>query len=133
MVIVKSNGSKWQGEPLDAISDLINVLRSTPLDPKFEEFGNFIMPAHGNKWSGQRNEAGERIAVSTGPLHPEAPGALSFWGNFSLISHVFNVTTDEPDLIDRLTKAIRQNQATPHYVELKKLLPSQASIYSLNR
>ena len=94
MLDIISNGSKWAGQQPDDLQTLIDVLSSNPLDPTFEEYGNFI--------------------------HPDG-GALGtrFFGNFAHLSHVFQIDTDEPELIQRLTAAIRANQATPAYQKLR--------------
>ena len=84
-----SNGSKWAGEAPDIIDDLLEVLASQPLDRRFEMSGNFIEPFNGE---------------------------TRFWGNFLTVSHVFNIDTDEPDVIKRLTAAIRENQQRPDYL-----------------
>ena len=94
MVTIEANGSKWAGESPDSIDELLGVLARTPLNPMFEEYGNFIL----------RDEK------------PLPDGVVRFWGNFHELSHVFSVDTDERDMIERLTSAIRANQATPAYI-----------------
>ncbi len=89
-----SNGSKWLGEPLDTIDQLCDVLAETPLDPTFEEYGNFILPM---------DDASD------------TSGMVRFWGNFFLVSHVFSIDTDDPAVIHVLTAAIRANQQTEAY------------------
>ena len=84
-----SNGSKWLGEPPDPIEKLLEVLASHPLNRVFERCGNFIGPS---------------------------AGGTRFWGNFEGLSHVFDIETDDPDVIGRLTAAIRENQRRPDYL-----------------
>jgi len=86
-----SNGG-GNAQPIEA---LFERLESDTLDSTFEDFGNFV------------------------DLMAYEDGSTSFFGNFSTYSHVFNVRTDDSDLIDRLTVAIRRNQATASYKELR--------------
>lgn len=60
--------------------------------------------------------------TDTGPIHDDAPAAVRFWGNFHALSCVFQIDTDEPDIIARLTEAIRANQASPAYQEARRAL-----------
>jgi hypothetical protein len=84
---IRSNGG-GNPQPIEA---LFARLESDTLDRTFEAYGNFI----------------ERIAAF--------PEVVCFWGNFLTYSHVFSVDTDEPELVERLTAAIRANQQTPAY------------------
>lgn len=86
---INSNGSKWAGQAPDTIDRLLKVLASHPLDRVFEMYGNFIYPV---------NEM------------------TRFWGNFLTMSHIFSIDTDEPDIIERLTAAIRKNQQRQDYL-----------------
>lgn len=95
--IIISNGG---GSQLP-ISALFDRLTSDPLDRAFEAFGNFVLEE-------PENEAGEPIAP---------PGTVRFWGNFATYSHVFSIDTDEPELIERLTTAIRANQEREDYLD----------------
>lgn len=82
-----SNGS-GSAQPLEA---LFARLESDTLDRAFEAYGNFV---------------------------EECPnGMTSFFGNFLTYSHVFNVMTDDADLIARLTAAIRRNQQSGDYLD----------------
>lgn len=85
---ITSNGSKWAGEPPDSVETLLAVLARHTLDPRFETFGNFV----------QREAAG-----------------VSFFGNFLDLSHVFNITTNDPAVWKPLVRAIRRNQRRPDY------------------
>jgi hypothetical protein len=97
MIQIISNGSKWAGEQPDTVEKLIEVLGEQPLNPTFEGYGNFII---------EENTDLVKHGVSV---------RVRFFGNFARLSHVFNIRTDEPDLIATLTKAIRDNQATSAY------------------
>lgn len=85
---ITSNGSKWHGEAPDSIDKLLEVLKENTLDPRFSEYGNFIMA------EGQ---------------------TVRFFGNFLNLSHVFNIRTDDPVVIAKLTRAIRENLRRDNY------------------
>lgn len=87
---IHSLGSKWYGEEADPIETLFKVLAEHPLSRVFEAYGNFI--------------------------GPREDGHTGFWGNFHELSCVFNIVTDDPDLVARLTKAIRDNQRRADYL-----------------
>jgi hypothetical protein len=113
--VITSNGSpRWAGEEPASIDELLQVLASTPLDPDFEHYGNFIMPRPCRAVQAYTT-AGEIEWVDGDPFYPKAPGLVRFWGNFLEMSHVFQIDTDDADLIARLTKAIRSNQRTQAY------------------
>lgn len=96
-----SNGSKWAGEQPDSIETLLHVLTTNPLDRTFEAFGNFV-------------------------IDDDAP-MIRFFGNFFDLSHVFSIDTDEPDLIERLTAAIRTNQRRADYLSQDDYATVQAA------
>lgn len=116
---IDSNGSKWAGESPDTIDQLIARLQSETLDPTFEEFGNFVSPARKATRINDESTNWRDKYVDAGPIYPEHPDALHFWGNFLTYSHVFSIYTDDPDVIERLTAAIRANQATEAYQTAK--------------
>ena len=90
MTTIIDNGSNWAGGEPDTLDDLCAVLKSEPLNRDFEAFGNFI-------------------------LADDAP-VIRFWGNFANVSHVFSIDSDDPAVIERLTKAIRENQQRADYL-----------------
>lgn len=90
-----SNGG-GSAEPIEA---LFATLATEALDPRFERYGNFI----------------REYVDNAGPFR----GAVQFWGNFYNRSHVFQVYTSDPELIARLTVAIRANQATAAYAQAR--------------
>lgn len=110
MLIIESNGSKWAGEEPEGIDYLLATLAETPLNP---EFGEHIALAH--RWTSSWNDAGERVYQDTGPLYPEHPDAVCFTGNFWRKSSVFQIYTDDPELVAKLTAAILANQASEAY------------------
>ena len=91
--IVHSNGSKWAGQEPDSVETLLSVLNKHTLDRRFGSF-----------WT--RSKIGDRWAK---------PGMVRFFGNFIDLSHVFSIDTDEPELIERITKAICRNRQKPEY------------------
>ena len=93
---IASNG----GGRIYPIEALFERLNTDTLDRMFEAFGDFIMPAPVNM----------RGELMTGP-----DGVL-FFGNFATYSHVFNVLTDDADLIERLSAAILANKKRPEYL-----------------
>lgn len=119
MVLINSNGSKWGGEQPDQLAALFERLASTPLDPEFEDYGNFCCGEARKGIASKDEQTGETVYLSGDPIYPEAPTAVRFWGNFYEVSAVFSIDTDEPDLIEKLTTAIRANQASPAYLAAK--------------
>ena len=99
--IINSNGSKWYGDEQDSIETLIEVLGKHPLDRGFEAYGNFI-------------------AVDPPLIKGDNMRGTNFFGNFLTVSHVFNIDTDDPEVIRKLTAAIRENQKRPDYREQEK-------------
>ena len=87
MIKIISNGSKFYGQKPDDINRLLEVLKTYALDLIFVRYGDFI----------------ETPTV-------QFDDVVRFHGNFSGLSHVFNISTDEPELIGTLTAAIRENQ-----------------------
>lgn len=93
MIKIESNGSKWAGEEPDTIDVLLDVLKHYPLDKHFEEYGNFVIKA-----PGKPNKL-----------------VIRFFGNFFNLSHVFEIETDDSNVIKLLTDAIRDNQKRADY------------------
>lgn len=91
---IHSNGSKWLGQDPDSIDTLLDLLAREPLDPTFEQYGNF--------------------------MHPGPDGMTTFFGNFNQWSHVFRIDTDDPAVITALRRAIRTNQRRPSYRAAKR-------------
>jgi len=83
-----SNGSKWYGEEPDGIDKLVEVLKANMLDPHFNKYGKFITADR---------------------------GSVRFFGNFHRLSHVFNIRTDDPAVIAKLSRAIHENLRRDDY------------------
>lgn len=126
--IISNNGSHWAGEEPDSIEQLLDVLGYEPLDPSFEDYGNFIS-----------TELRRAIYIGNGEyvekelIYPESPSMVRFWGNFYALSHCFQIDTDEPEMIERLTNAIRANQTTSAYVSASKERGAHAKAVSKRR
>lgn len=104
ILVINSNGSKWYGQQPDTIEDLLNVLENHPLDPMFEEYGNFIS---------------EYKPLKITDENKHLLGCVSFFGNFLTLSHVFNIVTNDEEVINKLATAIRNNQQRRGYKEAK--------------
>lgn len=87
-----SNGAKWAGQQPDTIERLIQALREHPLDRRFEAYGDFA-----------RNIQGKL-------------GRMAFFGNFLTVSHVFNIETNDSEVIEQLLSAIRENKEREDYL-----------------
>lgn len=116
MLKIVNNGSRWAGEAPAPLEELFAVLAERPLDRTFEAFGNFITGECRGCVPVGFDPDGSQVYKDIGPIYPEAPTAVRFWGNFYDYSHVFQVDTDEPEIITRLTTAIRANQQRPDYL-----------------
>jgi hypothetical protein len=91
---IESNGSKWAGDSPDTVEQLLAVLDREPLNPSFEEYGNFYY------------------------FVPEL-GRWRVWGNFYLISHVFRID-GTPEALAPIVAAIRRNQQRPDYLAARR-------------
>jgi len=100
---IRSNGSKWAGEPPDTLDILLERLTKHTLDPTFEEYGNFIHEEDDDAFLAQC---------------PEYRGTWHAFGNFFDYSHVFNIRGTRDELA-QLRTAIRANQATDRYAAAK--------------
>lgn len=132
MLTINANGSKWAGQEQDSITVLLERLATNTLDPRFEDYGNFIMPARMTRRTVDAH-TGEELIEDAGPLYPGAPDAVRFWGNFYDVSAVFSVDTDEGFIIEKLTAAIRANQASEAYARAKVDRQKQAALRKAGR
>lgn len=109
ITVITSNGSHCAGEQPATIDELLQVIEHEPLDRKFEKYGNFIY----------RNPQtcvylGQGKYRDTGHIYP-GQNITRFSGNFLHVSHVFNIDTSDPVVVERLTKAIRSNKQRADY------------------
>lgn len=95
-------GKNEHGREL-TIRELIKKLEEHPLDPGFEQSGNFIFPY-------QPVRDAKRYA-----------GCKAFFGDFAMISCRFFIVTDEKVLIEELIIAIKENQERIDYGRLRDL------------
>jgi len=96
MIKIFSNGSKWAGEAPDNIEKLKERLKTHPLDPTFEKYGNFAFKGRKGKYF--------------------------LFGNFRDISAVFNIETDNQKVFLEMKKLIRENQRRPDYIKAKEAI-----------
>ena len=85
---ILSNGNKWAGQAPDDLATLLDVLGRHPLEGCFAPFIR---------------------------ADPASPGRVSFFGNFTNVSHVFRVVTDDPEVIATLAAAIVLNVLRADY------------------
>jgi hypothetical protein len=94
---IKSNGSKWMGEEPDTVDVLLWVLAENQLDPVFAPFiSDADAPGY---WCHDLNPYGG------------IKGVVHFFGNFARLSHVFSVFTNNPFVVTKLRKSIKENLA----------------------
>ncbi|WP_349408837.1 hypothetical protein [Pseudalkalibacillus sp. SCS-8] len=104
MLYIDANGSQWGGEEPENLPALLKRLKTEPLDPIYEEMGNFIVPYQPSKWTSENKRF---------------QGCTHFFGHFATSSHVFSIITDEQVVIESLTAAIRMNQCRSDYEQIK--------------
>lgn len=115
-IFINSNGSGRIGD----IAELLDALNSTALDPRFEQYGNFITanPCIGVHNPDYREVEGAEQWID-GPRIFDVDGVVYFHGNFYGLSHVFSIYTNDADTIQKLTDAIRANQQSGDYLAAK--------------
>ena len=101
----------------EAIDRLLDLLSKHTLDPTFENYGNFISsPLFFAKWCYETKkwqDDKDRL------IYPDQPTTHRFNGNFYDFSGVFRIDTADQKEIEILTAAIRGNQATQKYQQVK--------------
>lgn len=87
------------------INDFIEKLKKYILDPRFEQYGNFI----------KKN-----------PKFPKNPeltkkykGWYSLFGNFYDYSNAFSILISDDKLASKIRRLIRKNQNNPEYIKAK--------------
>lgn len=122
-IYISGHETPRPGEHASTLQTLFDRLSDTPLDPRFEAFGNFITlnpclsirnPAYQPSWFFGGNNAPQEIP---GPRLFAVEPVVYFVGNFLHWSQVFSIYTNDRPTIDRLTFAIRANQQTAAYQE----------------
>lgn len=100
--IIHSNGSKWAGEAPDSIDTLINILKSNTIEELF--FSTYVEDNY-TRSARKKNHCPISIIDGVG----------NFFGNFEELSHVFRITSNDPVVIAKLTKAIKANKGWEKY------------------
>lgn len=115
-----------------SIEQLLGLLVARTLDPTFEEYGNFISDdLYHCTYDHERHEY---VSDKSKPMYPGVDGMVSFFGNFYDYSGVFNIDTNDQELIDTLTPLIRTNQATEAYARAKvEIAENRARLAASNR
>lgn len=117
---VQSRGRQLYGEAADSLAVVMCRLETYTLNPIFERYGNFVLPCHGTVFTGFDPTTCKRIFIDTGPLYTDAPYAVRFYGNFHDLSAVFQVDTDDAEVIEAVIHAIRANQRSVAYAEARE-------------
>jgi len=99
--IVLSNGYRQSDNTEAAIAILLEVLAGHPLNRTFEMFGGFVE-------RDARNLRGEWLEG--------LENAVSFFGNFLNLSHVFRIVSNDPAVVEHLAQAIASNRARADYL-----------------
>jgi len=121
-ILIQGNGSKWAGGREDPLSKLFERLEQCPLDPRWEECGEFAWIAHDSIRRRQYDDKGTFIGYyyeDAGPIYDDAPYAVEFCGNFYGVSAGFSIVTDDPEIVEVLLEAIHKNQQSPAYQQAK--------------
>lgn len=112
--IIRSNGSHCLGSGPDTIETLLEILAQHPLRREFEQFGDFYQPVpHLCDQFGAHNHTSE------------LEGLANFFGNFLGLTHVFDVYTDDAELIEKLRAAIQANKSRSDYLSQPEPKPSK--------
>ena len=108
--IIHSNGSKWAGQEPDGIDKLVEVLGKHAIEKRF--FGPFTV----------EERKGEEVVDVTHYFCPIKQNGddTRFFGNFEDLSHVFRIDTNDPEVIDKLTMAIKSNEGWKKYIHLNE-------------
>jgi len=114
VTIVISNGSRWQGEGPYDLGHLIDVLKKYKLEKRF--FGKT------NLGTDKKPIWGPRSPLTFNPYKKweflVELGFKKFFGNFERLSNVFNIYSNDPAVIEPLTKAILENEGWKEYSPL---------------
>ena len=110
--IIYSNGSKWLGEEPDTIDKLISVLKTNTIAFRFFEpyqgYENKTdkIPTSLNRTPIDNSEEIQKI---------HGKNMFLFFGNFEEISHVFRIASCDSEIINKLSKAIKENKGYKKY------------------
>lgn len=106
---IESNGSKWAGESPDSIEKLLEVLKEHTIEERF--FSSWWTAGKHPKqhWHCPVNYIGKEKEL------PSYEGWTRFFGNFEEVSHVFRITSNDPEVVELLTNAIKSNKGWKLY------------------
>lgn len=114
MTTIISNGSNWAGEEPDTIDQLIEVLKTEVIEDRF-----FFKKKE--YWDKPENSPFQWVILcpimKQHLLTGEREKHYTFFGNFEKVSHVFNIETDEPEVISKLKAAIMANEGWKKYIK----------------
>ena len=110
--IIYSNGSKWAGEEPDTIDKLISVLKNNTIQERFFEH----YQGYENKTDRVKNSLNRSPIDNSEEIQKiHGKNMILFFGNFEEISHVFRIASSEPEIINKLSKAIKENKGYKKY------------------
>ena len=127
---VNVNGTDFTLPDNDSLFILLSLLQEHPLDPMFEDYGNFMVPCRASCKGEFDGDTCEYTYLDLGPVYEDAPNAVRFHGNFLDVWHPFSLDTDDPQLIAVLLDTIRKNQLRSDYLDARSELkrpPSSTS------
>lgn len=130
MIEIISLGSKWKGQEKDSIDRLLELLKTHTIEERF--FSKYGLNKEGNldynkesivEWrnicpinDNYKNE------IRKGEYRDSLPdGVYNFFGNFEEFSFVFNIVTDDKELIEKLVPAIKANKGWKLYYNKNKV------------
>jgi len=111
--IIYSNGSKWNGQDPDSIDKLIEILSSHIIEE------SFFTSYRSNPYESEKPAEYANLC----PIKKNEEGNTIFFGNFEELSHVFRIETNDQDVINKLSTAIKNNKGWKLYYE-KNLVKS---------
>ncbi len=124
-VVTGSNSNNIPGWPTSDLNGVFDALSRWTLDPflegnpKYATEGEEFEPFSCKAWTCDDGkfipELNVRQYKLIAPIHPEAPDAISFEGNFIGYSFGFRVETNDVALMEKLRKAIADNMARDEY------------------
>ena len=88
----------------DTIENIMDDLEHYTLDPRFEEYGNFVN--RNPQWINEE-------------IKEKYNGCVVVFGNFYTLSHAFRLITDDIFIINMLQSAIDNNKQTEAYKQAK--------------
>lgn len=120
------NGSKWAGEAPDPIEKLLEVLKENTLEERF--FTKYGLNINGHlsydkekivKWENLcpiLPDYKNHIHIKFKEYIDSIPdGTYQFFGGFEERSHVFNILSNDPEVINSLSEAIKANKGWKLY------------------